>query len=209
MAEMGTGRVTLAFVVVARILTAEEGRAAETGSSDALPSRRIVVSLPDRALAVVENQAAVHIFPIAVGAASSPSPIGTFVVTNRVPRPTYYGHGKVVPPGPSNPIGTRWIGLNVKGYGIHGTDQPGSIGYARSHGCIRLRNRDVEALFELVQAGDVVEIVAERTPETEALFGAHADRANAAQVAASPAMPVTAAASPEPRLSRTPAAGSR
>jgi L,D-transpeptidase-like protein len=78
--------------------------------------------------------------------------------------------GKVIAPGPQNPIGTRWIGLNQKGYGIHGTDQPSSIGYAKSHGCIRLRNADVERLFERVRTGDVVELHAERTPELDQLF---------------------------------------
>jgi lipoprotein-anchoring transpeptidase ErfK/SrfK len=77
----------------------------------------------------------------------------------------------VVGPGAANPVGTRWIGLSVKGYGIHGTDNPRSIGYARSHGCIRLHNRDVEELFERVRAGDAVELVGERTPETLRLFG--------------------------------------
>jgi lipoprotein-anchoring transpeptidase ErfK/SrfK len=76
----------------------------------------------------------------------------------------------VIAPGPQNPIGTRWIGLNQKGYGIHGTDEPSSIGYAKSHGCIRLRNADVERLFERVRPGDVVELHAERTADIDQLF---------------------------------------
>jgi lipoprotein-anchoring transpeptidase ErfK/SrfK len=107
---------------------------------------------------------------VAVGAASTPSPVGTFTIVNRVTHPTYYRPGKVVPPGPRNPLGTRWIGLSQKGYGIHGTDAPTSIGYAKSHGCIRLRNADVERLFERVRAGDVVELHAERTPEVDRFF---------------------------------------
>ena len=74
-------------------------------------------------------------------------------------------------PGAGNPLGTRWIGLNEKGYGIHGTDRPGSIGSAASHGCIRLRNEDVEQLFERVRAGDVVELHAERSDAVVQLFG--------------------------------------
>jgi lipoprotein-anchoring transpeptidase ErfK/SrfK len=58
-----------------------------------------------------------------------------------------------------------------KGYGIHGTDQPRSVGFANSHGCVRLHNEDVEQLFERVRPGDVVELNAERTPEIERLFG--------------------------------------
>jgi lipoprotein-anchoring transpeptidase ErfK/SrfK len=123
----------------------------------------VIVSIPDRKLAVVENDQVVDVFSIAVGAPPTPSPVGTFAVVNRVSHPTYYHPGKVVPPGVRNPLGTRWIGLNQKGYGIHGTDDPASVGHARSHGCIRLRNADVERLFERVRPGDIVELHAERT----------------------------------------------
>jgi lipoprotein-anchoring transpeptidase ErfK/SrfK len=75
-----------------------------------------------------------------------------------------------VAPGAANPVGTRWIGLSAKGFGIHGTTNPGSIGHAKSHGCIRLRNHDVERLFERVRPGDVVELHGERTPELAELF---------------------------------------
>jgi lipoprotein-anchoring transpeptidase ErfK/SrfK len=68
----------------------------------------------------------------------------------------------VVGPGPGNPVGTRWMGLSAAGYGIHGTNAPGSIGKAASHGCIRMRNRDVEELFELVGVGVTVELHQER-----------------------------------------------
>lgn len=137
---------------------------------DAPPARRIVVSLPDRKLALIENEEIVSIYPVAIGAPHSPSPVGTFNVVTRVANPTYYKPGNVIGPGAANPIGTRWIGLSAKGYGIHGTDRPTSIGFAKSHGCIRLRNEDVERLFERVRAGDVVELHAERTEETARLF---------------------------------------
>ena len=133
--------------------------------------RRIIVSIADRRLVVVENNEVLAAFPVAVGAPASPSPVGTFTVINRVANPTYYFKGgKTIPPGPGNPVGTRWIGLSQKGYGIHGTDAPSSIGYAKSHGCIRLRNADVERLFEQVRAGDHVELHAERTPEIAPFF---------------------------------------
>jgi len=134
--------------------------------------RRIVVSIPDRKLAVIAaDESVVSVFPIAVGAPATPSPTGTFTVVNRIPNPTYYKPGTVIEPGANNPLGTRWIGLSEKGYGIHGTDAPGSVGFAKSHGCIRLRNRDIERLFELVRPGDLVELHAERTPEIARLFG--------------------------------------
>jgi lipoprotein-anchoring transpeptidase ErfK/SrfK len=139
-------------------------------AADVPVTRRVVVSIPDRKLALIENDQLVSIYPIAVGAPVSPSPVGTFSIVNRVSNPTYYKTGKVVGPGRANPVGTRWIGLSAKGYGIHGTDAPTSIGFAKSHGCIRLRNRDIEQLFERVRAGDVVELHAERTPELAQLF---------------------------------------
>ena len=139
-------------------------------STEASTTRRVIVSIPDRKLALVENGRIVSVYPVAVGAPVSPSPVGTFSIVNRVSNPTYYKTGKVVGPGTTNPVGTRWIGLSVKGYGIHGTDAPASIGYAKSHGCIRLRNQDIERLFERVRAGDVVELHAERTADIAQLF---------------------------------------
>jgi lipoprotein-anchoring transpeptidase ErfK/SrfK len=113
----------------------------------------------------------VKVYPVAVGAQRSPSPTGAFEIVTRVPKPTFYHPGIVIPPGPRNPLGTRWIGLNRKGYGIHGTNDPRSIGRRVSHGCIRMRNRDVEELFELVTVGDRVELYGERTAELEQIFG--------------------------------------
>src|SRR5262249_12643052 len=133
-------------------------------------TRRIVVSIPDRKLALVENDEVVRVYAVAVGAPVSPSPVGTFTVVTRVSNPTYYKPGTVIAPGAANPIGTPWIGLSQKGYGIHGTDQPRSIGFAQSHGCIRLRNADIEQLFERVRAGDVVELHAERSAEIAWMF---------------------------------------
>lgn len=133
--------------------------------------RRIVVSIPDCKLALVENGRVVKIYRVAVGAQISPSPSGEFKITQRLVEPTYYAPGVVIPPGKDNPLGTRWLGLSQKGYGIHGTNQAGSVGRRASHGCIRMRNRDMEELFELVRAGDVVELHADRTTELARLFG--------------------------------------
>ena len=155
-----------ALTVAQPVLAADGGRSVDTSAT-----RRVVVSIPDRKLALIENDRLVSVYPIAVGAAVSPSPVGTFSIVNRVSNPTYYKPGKVMGPGARNPVGTRWIGLSAKGYGIHGTDAPASIGFAKSHGCIRLRNRDVEQLFARVRTGDIVELHAERTPEIAQLFG--------------------------------------
>jgi hypothetical protein len=77
------------------------------------------------------------------------------------------------------------MGLNVKGYGIHGTNAPASIGHATSHGCIRLRNRDVERLFAMLHVGDVVKIRGERDEENAQIFGGDADVASTQVVAES------------------------
>ncbi len=161
----------LTATVVAAIPTGGTAFAAsDTQTAPPSAQRRIVVSIPDRMLALVENERVVATYPVAVGAPASPSPVGRFVIVSRVSNPTYYKPGTVIAPGARNPIGTRWIGLNEKGYGIHGTDDPRSIGFARSHGCIRLRNADVERLFERVRGGDLVELHAERTPEIAKWF---------------------------------------
>lgn len=134
-------------------------------------SRVVVVSIPDRKLAVMERGAVLATFPVSVGASENPSPTGDFRIVNRIANPTYYHPGTVIPSGKNNPIGTRWVGLNAKGYGIHGTNAPASIGKAASHGCIRLRNRDMERLFVMLRAGDVVQIRGERDGEMAQLFG--------------------------------------
>jgi lipoprotein-anchoring transpeptidase ErfK/SrfK len=132
--------------------------------------RRIVVSIPDCKLALIVDGQVVKVYDTAVGAAVSPSPTGTFEIVTRVSRPTYYHPGKVVGPGANNPLGPRWIGLSLKGFGIHGTNSPRSIGHAASHGCIRLRNRDIVDLFERVAVGDVVELHGERDELVARLF---------------------------------------
>jgi lipoprotein-anchoring transpeptidase ErfK/SrfK len=153
----------------------------------AQPEPRIVVSIPDRKLAVLEAGRAVRFFDVAVGAPVSPSPTGTFTIVNRIPRPTYYAPGIVIEPGKRNPLGTRWLGLSLKGFGIHGTNLPRSIGKAASHGCVRLRNRDAEELFELVRAGDVVELHGERNERVVAIFGGPSQPAAVAVVASAAA----------------------
>jgi lipoprotein-anchoring transpeptidase ErfK/SrfK len=153
---------TLMMISAAEVL-AQENRAAS--------GRRIVISIPDRSLAVVESGRVVKVYPTAVGASGTPSPAGSYRIVQRVPNPTWYKKGRIVPPGKSNPLGTRWLGLSAKGYGIHGTNSPASIGHNASHGCIRMHNRDVEELFELVAIGDPVELYSERTAELESIFG--------------------------------------
>ncbi len=144
----------------------------EGGQSD----RVVLVSLMDRKLAVIDNGVVIATFQVAVGAKFSPSPTGEFTIISRVSNPTYYRPGTVIPPGKDNPVGTRWVGLNLKGYGIHGTNAPKSIGRAASHGCIRLRNRDMERLFTMLQIGDTVQIRGERDEQVAQIFNGPDDQ---------------------------------
>jgi lipoprotein-anchoring transpeptidase ErfK/SrfK len=133
--------------------------------------RWVLVSIPDRKLALFADGKLVRIYRVAVGKTSTPSPVGEFKIVNRVSNPTYYHKGQVIAAGTGNPVGTRWMGLSAKGYGIHGTNQPNSIGKAASTGCIRMSKLDLEELFAIVDVGDSVQIRAERDEQIAAVFG--------------------------------------
>jgi lipoprotein-anchoring transpeptidase ErfK/SrfK len=124
--------------------------------------RQIVVSIADRKLAVMEAGQVLKIYPIAVGARTTPSPEGDFVIINHAKDPAYSHNGKVIEPGKNNPLGSRWMGLSQKGYGIHGTNVQSSVGKAASHGCFRMRTHDVEELYSMVQVGDKVTVRRQR-----------------------------------------------
>jgi lipoprotein-anchoring transpeptidase ErfK/SrfK len=109
---------------------------------------------------------AVATFPVATGMAAYPTPLGSFRIVTRQRNPWWYPPAadwakgaKPIPPGPGNPLGTRWMGLNVGAVGIHGTPDAASIGYSASHGCVRMRIADAEWLFERVRVGTPVFIV--------------------------------------------------
>jgi lipoprotein-anchoring transpeptidase ErfK/SrfK len=121
-------------------------------------SRQIVISIADRQLAVLDHGQVLKIYPIAVGTAGTPSPDGEFVIINHAKDPTYRHGDKEISPGKDNPLGSRWMGLSLKGYGIHGTNVQSSVGKALSHGCFRMRKADVEELYGMVQVGDTVTI---------------------------------------------------
>ena len=88
------------------------------------------------------------------------TPVGVFKVTDKLINPTWYKSGAVVPHGsPANVLGTRWIGLTQKGYGIHGTTEPDKLGQQVTAGCVRMRNEEVEELFGFVVPGTEVTIV--------------------------------------------------
>jgi lipoprotein-anchoring transpeptidase ErfK/SrfK len=105
-------------------------------------------------------------FGVATGQAAYPTPTGTFAIAVMQRWPTWTPppspwakEAKPIPPGPNNPLGTRWMGLNTPYVGIHGTPNPASIGYSASHGCIRMRIPDAEWLFDHAKIGTPVYIV--------------------------------------------------
>ena len=109
----------------------------------------------------------VRTFGVATGQRRYPTPLGRFRIVVKWKNPWWYPPDsdwakdeQPIPPGPSNPLGTRWMGISSPGVGIHGTPEPGSIGYSVSHGCIRMRIVDAEWLFARVTVGTPVFIVA-------------------------------------------------
>ncbi len=191
-------------VLVAAQAMAQSAASPEQKSPAASSAQRvIVVSLEDRKLALVEDGQVKKVYSVAVGKSSTPSPTGTFTLSRRVANPTYHHNGKTVLPGPGNPVGTRWMGLSKQGYGIHGTNEPNSIGKAASHGCIRMAKADLEEFYELVAVGDTVELVGERNEETAQLFG---NGQNPAAPAAQPAQTLVAATGTTPAAVEMPGA---
>jgi len=175
------------------------------------PQREIIVSLEDHKLALVENGEVKKVYPVAIGKRSTPSPAGNFTIQRRVKNPTYHHDGKTVLPGPGNPVGTRWMGLSKPGYGIHGTNEPKSIGKSASHGCIRMAKADLEEFYELVAVGDTVRLIGHRDDETARLFGPiqmSEPSSQPAQAAATDATPAAPAAS-EPAAAPVASMGTR
>ena len=109
----------------------------------------------------------VRVFPVATGQAAWPTPLGQFQIVVKQVNPWWYpptqdawaAGAKPVPPGPGNPLGTRWMGLSAPGVGIHGTSEPWSIGHSESHGCIRMQIPAAEWLYSRVQIGTPVFII--------------------------------------------------
>lgn len=125
---------------------------------------RIRVNVAARRLHLVRDGELLRVYPVAVGEPETPTPRGRFRILEKTEDPTWAPRGrKPVPPGPANPLGHRWMRISEDGYGIHATNDPGSIGRARSHGCIRMSRADAEDLFEQVRVGTEVEIVYELT----------------------------------------------
>ena len=124
---------------------------------------RLQVDRSDYVLRVLRNGEAVAAFPVGLGR-DGRTPLGAFVIANKLRDPDWYDRGRTVPHGdPENPLGSRWMGLGDGGdatsYGLHATDNPADLGAPVSAGCIRLRPSDAEALYRLCPVGTPVDIV--------------------------------------------------
>ena len=139
---------------------------------DEAPSAPIVIKIDTKInmLGIYQGEKLIAAYPVTIGSARTASPIGEGKVRGIAKMPIFrydkemLQHGRrsgnfhLLPPGPRNPVGVMWIALNKKGIGIHGTNDPGSIGRAASHGCIRLANWDIVRLATKIKPGDSVSI---------------------------------------------------
>lgn len=127
----------------------------------------IGVDLSERRIRLYSRGKRVRMYRIAVGTSSHPTPKGTFKITNKVKWPTWRNPGSdwaadmpaSIGPSVSNPLGTRALYVSAPGIRIHGTTKRYSIGTAASHGCMRMRREDIEALYKVVPVGTKVHIV--------------------------------------------------
>jgi lipoprotein-anchoring transpeptidase ErfK/SrfK len=126
----------------------------------------IVITRGANALQLFDGPRPVRTFRVATGQAAYPTPAGLWHIVDMQRNPWWrppdsvWARGlKPIPPGPGNPLGTRWMGLDAAGVGIHGTNAPASIGYSLSHGCIRMQVPEAEWLFQHVQLGTPVIIL--------------------------------------------------
>ena len=127
----------------------------------------IVIRRGSRVLQLYDGTRLRRSFRIAVGLPEYPTPLGSFVIINKWRDPWWYPPAgsdwaegaEPIPPGPGNPLGTRWMGISSPYVGIHGTPDAASIGYSASHGCIRMAIPQAEWLFEQIDVGTPVYIV--------------------------------------------------
>lgn len=121
----------------------------------------IEINLPSRILSLYKDGVLLKEYPVCVGKQSTPTPQGDYWVVYKTVNPYWINKEDIVPPGPQNPLGVRWIGI-TKSIGIHGNNKPESIGTYASAGCIRMYNRDVMEVYTLVPVNTPVTIKYDR-----------------------------------------------
>jgi lipoprotein-anchoring transpeptidase ErfK/SrfK len=119
----------------------------------------IVVDKSQNILILKSDEEVMKTYIVATGSNNS-TPVGNFKITNKLTNPTWFKAGAVVPASsPENILGSRWLGIDVPGYGIHGTTDPKNLGKQVTQGCVRMSNAEVEELYTIVPVGTEVTIV--------------------------------------------------
>jgi len=162
-----TARIVTALKANTRLPVRLRTRAVAPKVSAESFAETIVINRSTNRLFLYDSGKLRRMFKVATGQSIYPTPKGVWHIVVKWKNPTWYppvqdawARGlKPVPPGPGNPLGTRWMGLDAPGVGIHGTDEPASIGYSASHGCIRMQVPDAEWLFDHVEVGTTVYIL--------------------------------------------------
>jgi len=159
------GEFSLADVENAKERYEQEKKAEKENAPEQPSPCRLTLSLKDRWIDVYENDKLVAGFPCTPGSEQVPVPVGTWKVKSNVPLPYFRwdkamlesgvrsGTSYNLPPGPRNPVGIVWMGINKTGVGMHGTNAPDQIGRNESHGCIRLANWDAFLLSSMISPG--------------------------------------------------------
>jgi lipoprotein-anchoring transpeptidase ErfK/SrfK len=137
-----------------------------TNSPPVMETVSLVLNLKEKHVYVYKGDKVLTKYPVAIGKKGWETPVGEWQVMEKVTNPgwTSFKDGSVIKPGKNNPLGERWIGFWTDGkdvIGFHGTPNVKSIGTAASHGCVRMLNSDVKALFPLVKVGTTVKVVAQ------------------------------------------------
>ena len=119
----------------------------------------IFVDKSQNILILKSDDEVVKVYSVATGK-NNITPVGDLKIIDKLVNPVWFKSGAIVPPeSPDNILGTRWMGFNIPGYGIHGTTDPSSIGQQLTAGCVRMRNEEVEELYSLLPMGTQVTIV--------------------------------------------------
>lgn len=119
----------------------------------------VLVDKSQNILILKTGEDVVKTYTVSTGTNNS-SPVGTFKITSKLTNPTWFKSGAVVASGsPENILGTRWMGFDLGGYGIHGTTDPQNLGKQVTAGCVRMANSDVEELYSIIPEGTEVTIV--------------------------------------------------
>ena len=149
-----------AFVMVSILLTSILSYFVGTAYAE----KRILINAASRILCLYDGNVRTRLYPVGLGKVSTPTPFGYYKILTKEINPAWIDPSNPeyeVPSGSDNPLGYRWMQIQGN-YGIHGTNRPDSIGFYVSNGCIRMREADVEDLFEIVEVGTPVEITYNR-----------------------------------------------